>query len=147
MWIKSTGGRPMNWTKYRNMFKIDASRPRLRKFGFLFGGIFLLIFAWHWYHANQGSLLWGLIAGVFFSAAWLLPRLLKVIYIPWMIMTNGLGFIVTHILLVVLFYVVLTPLGIIMRLTGRDAMNRKWSVDSYWIEHDKADPSDMERMF
>jgi len=137
----------MNWTEIRHLFRIDATRPRLRKFGFLFGGIFLLIFVWNWYHAKPGLLLWGLTASVFFGVALLLPRILKVIYIPWMILANGIGFIVTHVLLAALFYIIITPLGLIKSLFGKDALNRGWSAESYWIERRKTDPGGMERMF
>jgi hypothetical protein len=48
---------------------------------------------------------------------------------------------------VVVFYGVLTPIGLLMRLFGRDPLNRTFdrSATSYWIEHDPG--SDLDRYF
>ena len=51
--------------------------------------------------------------------------------------------IVSPIVLGLMFYVVLTPIGIAMRLFGRDEMRRRWNRDakSYWIARDPPGPA------
>jgi hypothetical protein len=50
-------------------------------------------------------------------------------------------------MMAILFYLVITPVGLVFRLVGRDAMNRRFdpSLPSYWVEHRM--PASLERYF
>jgi hypothetical protein len=50
---------------------------------------------------------------------------LKIIYTPWMKFGHILGFINTRIILGFIFFVMITPMGLVMRLMGKDPMCRK----------------------
>ena len=71
-----------------------------------------------------------------------LPRSLKWVYVAWMTLAMVLGAIVSTILLVLLFYLVVTPIGLIARLAGKDFLSRKLDskASSYWILRDIAQP-------
>jgi hypothetical protein len=58
-------------------------------------------------------------------------------YIGWMYLAFPIGWTVSHVLLAVTYYLVLTPIGLIMRAVGRDPMRRRLDPEakSYWIEH------------
>lgn len=75
------------------------------------------------------------------------PRLCRGFYRSGMTMTFHIGQVVASVLLVVLFLVVLTPLGLILRLLGKDllAMRRRRDANTYWREAQKWGPLD--RMF
>ena len=76
-----------------------------------------------------------------FNQAWL-----KVIYTKWMKVAHAIGQVVTTLILVIFFYGVLTPVGIVLRLMGKDYMNRKLEPQAvtYWILREKK-PFDKER--
>ena len=62
-------------------------------------------------------------------------------YRVWMSFACGMNFLVTRLLLTLIFWGVLTPIALVFRLWGRDAIRLKKSSftrDSYWLEHDKA---------
>lgn len=63
------------------------------------------------------------------------PRGLAPVYRIWMTLARALAWINTRIILFLLFYGVVTPVGVVMRLLGRDPLKRKLdrSCSSYWI--------------
>jgi hypothetical protein len=69
------------------------------------------------------------------AVLWTLPRLARSVYIGWMTAVSPIGWTITGFLLGLVFYLVLTPLGLIMRLFGHDPMQRRIdeSVQSYWV--------------
>jgi hypothetical protein len=70
---------------------------------------------------------------------WGLPSLGKSIYLGWMGAAAPIGWTISHVVLGAVFYLVLFPIGLCMRLVGRDPMQRKLDRDakSYWIERDR----------
>ncbi len=60
---------------------------------------------------------------------------MRAIYVVWMLAVWPIGLVVSHVVLAVVFYLVLTPIGIIMKLCGRDPMERKFdeNASTYWI--------------
>lgn len=99
-----------------------------------------------------GWLLWKGHGFILLSAGLLLillgvaiPRWLKPLYVPWMALALALGFVMTRVLLTVLFFAIITPVGIVMRWTGRDPLRQKLdkSAQSYWIS--KAPTEDLKK--
>jgi hypothetical protein len=120
----------------------NPSRKELRQFGFLclvfFGGLG----AARYHHAGMTvgvELLAGAatIGGVLGALA---PQALKWIYVGWMVAVFPIGWTVSHLLLGVIYYAVLTPIGLLIRAMGHDPMNRKLdrSAKSYWSTHEQA---------
>lgn len=81
-------------------------------------------------------------AGVIFN-----PRFGRNLFKLWASMFLPLGWTVSHLILAVIYYIVLSPIGWVMRLLGRDPLQRRFdpSAQSYWIERDS--PSNPERYF
>ena len=125
--------------------------PRaLRKFGLLVGGIFCLIGAWPAIYRGQPARWWALAAGVFLIApALLAPRVLAPVHRAWMLVGEILGWINTRILLGVVFYLVITPMGLIMRLLGKHTMRRGFEpdVESYRVVKRPRPGAHMTRQF
>ena len=121
--------------------KLPKATPReLRKFGLTVGGVFsalgLLFYLrhkpwWPWFVSPGVPLM---VLGI------VLPRGLKWIFVAWMTFAMALGAIVSTILLTLLFYLVVTPVGLIARLSGRDFLNRKLRLGavSHWLVRDPA---------
>jgi predicted membrane protein len=66
-------------------------------------------------------------------------KLTKGIYISLTLITLPIGMAVSFLLLGAFYYLVLTPIGLFFRLTGRDVLNRKFepNTDSYWIKRSR----------
>lgn len=108
----------------------------VRKFGLLFAALGVLAGA---YMAWKGSRsLWipfGL-AGIFLLTGLAIPRVLRPFYVAWMRFASILAWINTRVLLSVFFFLVLTPVGLVMRLLGKDLLDKKIdrAAQSYWVK-------------
>jgi multisubunit Na+/H+ antiporter MnhG subunit len=106
------------------MEKINSDLKSLRKFG-MTTGIALLAVAVVIImrrHNPQPALT---IALIFFILGIATPILLKPLYLAWMRFAYILGWVNTRLLLAVIFYLVFTPIGLVMRLCGVDPLKRK----------------------
>lgn len=128
------------------------SRSELRKFGFLMSVCFILLgglFLWR----DKGFYWCFFILSAFFLFfALVLPGALGKIYKSWMALSRIMGFFMSRLILSILFYLVLTPMGILMRLFGKDLLDINFtrnSPASYWIpkKNDNSLERDYERQF
>jgi hypothetical protein len=111
----------------------------LRKFGLTTGAIIVVLFAFFfpWVFDMAAMPMWPWIAaGILSVPALLMPSLLRPVYATWMKIGHAIGWVNTRIILGVLFYVLVLPMGLIMRLFGKDPMAREMnkSISSYRIE-------------
>jgi hypothetical protein len=106
-----------------------------RAFGLVFAGVFLVIAGWPLFHGE--ALRWWAVgvASVFALLALVKPVLLARLNRLWIKLGILLGKIVSPIALGILFYGVFTPIGIMMRLAGKDPLRLQFvsDADSYWI--------------
>ena len=130
---------------------LKTSAHDLRKFGLMVGGVFAvlgLFFLWR-HKAYYPYFLWPGVVLVLFGVV--LPRALKWIYIAWMSLAFVLGFVMAHVILTLLFLLVITPIGLVARLVGKDFLSLKLdrAVKSYWIPRSTKTKSaaDYERQF
>ncbi len=130
---------------------IDASRPKVRKFGILFGCIGLLVAAYGGWKGLATGPWWGAAGVLCIIAAFAGYRLLRPLYIGWMAFAFVLGWVNTRLILGIFFYLILTPIGLILRLTGKDLLDRRidHQASSYWVKRDPTlfDPRRCERLF
>lgn len=69
------------------------------------------------------------------------PALLQPIWVGMMILAAPIGFVVGHVVVVVVFYIVVTPIALFFRFTGRDALQRAiTSPPSYWEQRPPTPP-------
>ena len=68
---------------------------------------------------------------------------LRYVFIGMSVVSLPIGFVVSHLLLGVLYYLVLTPIGLIMRLAGKDPLRLKGDRNalSYWVERQPPGPA------
>jgi len=113
-----------------------------RSFGFVFAVVFVVIAAWPLL-AGNGVRPWALaVAAGFALIAVVMPSLLAVLNRLWMKFGLLLGKIVSPVALGILFYGAFTPLGIVMRLAGKDPLRLKLDphATSYWIPREPPGP-------
>lgn len=102
-----------------------ASSSELRNFGLLVGGIFLLIGIWPLAWRGESVRTWALVlGGLLVALGLLIPVALGPVFKVWMKIGGVLGRINTAIILSVVFFILFTPIGLVMRLR-RDPMRRK----------------------
>ena len=84
-------------------------------------------------HNTTASVIVGTLAlsigvpGLFF------PRLLKPVFVGWMIAVFPIGWLVSHVILLLIYWTIFVPVGLILRQLGHDPLRlRKPTVDSYW---------------
>ncbi|MCH8291222.1 hypothetical protein IH992_09005 [Candidatus Poribacteria bacterium] len=116
----------------------EQKRKELRKFGLLVGGILALIgllFLWRGRHEIARIVLWS-IGGFLIVFGAIAPIVLKPIYVAWMKFAFVLGWVNSRILLSIIFFVFFTPMALIQRVFGRDALHRRMEkgTNSYWIK-------------
>lgn len=63
------------------------------------------------------------------------PSFLKPLYIVLSVVGYPIGFVVSHVIMFLIFYLVFTPIGVIFKIVGRDALNRRFeqSAGTYWV--------------
>jgi len=75
----------------------------------------------------------------FLLTGFIIPMVLKPVYVAWMRLAFVLGWVNTRLLLCVLFYLVFTPIGLALRLFGKDLLDRKLdkNAETYWHRREK----------
>jgi hypothetical protein len=114
-----------------NSTNSSATRKELRKFGLLVGGAFGTIGLWPAVARGDTLRVWAVVlAFVLMLGALVAPGSLRLPHRIWMTLGNVLGWINTKIILGLVFFGIFTPMGVAMRLFGRDAVRRRFAVDA-----------------
>jgi len=109
--------------------------PPDRHFGALFTGVFAVLAVVNYFRGGRAYLWLAALCVVFGIVTLARPKLLRPINILWMRFASLLHRIVSPVVLGVIFYVVITPVGLVQRLSGRDALRRRPNprARSYWL--------------
>ena len=123
---------------YDEIRHIKTGKKDLRSFGVIIGIILLLIAGFLFYKEKESFQIFLYIAGSFIGFGLIIPIILKPIYIVWMTFAVVLGWFMTRVILSLLFYVIITPIGLVMRTFGKDFLDiKKQAVKgSYWNQRD-----------
>mgnify|MGYP001295417721 CR=1 FL=1 len=119
---------------------IKTENKDLRSFGITFGIIFLIIAGFLFYIENESFQLFIVISSAFIIFGLLFPITLKPIYISWMSFAIILGWFMTRFILSLLFYLIVTPIGLITRVLGKDflELKKEASNGSYWNQRESS---------
>ena len=121
----------------RNNSKIKISSNR--SFGIVFFFVFFIIYLWPLTNENPLRV-WSIFVAIIFLILGLMnSKLLAPLNILWFKFGKLLGYIVSPIVMGFVFFVVITPTGLIMKIIGKDLLNNKYNnkIKSYWINRDK----------
>ena len=129
----------------------NPDKQELRKFGLIFAGMFILIFAlllpWIW---DKSQPMWAwIVAAVFAGTGLLLPMALTPVYHLWMKIGHVLGWINTRIILGIVFFLLFAPVALLFHLLGKDPMHRQLDANAstYRVNSEKPPRERMERPF
>ena len=129
----------------------DKKARELRRFGLMVGAIFAIIAIVPLLLRGDGPRGWALlIAGGLMTLGLVFPRALGPVYRVWMWVGHILGQFNTRLLLGLVYFLMMTPMGVVMRLMGRDPLDRQLKDrPSYWVARKRQpDPKGaMERRF
>jgi len=113
---------------------IKNEKSDFRKFGITIGLLLIIIAGFLFWRGKESFEILLVIGSALLVLGLVIPIILKPIYWLWMILAVILGWIMTRVILSLLFYVVITPIGVFSRLFGSKFLDLKWdkSKDSYW---------------
>lgn len=120
-----------------------------RGFGLVFAVLFAIIGFWPLLD-GAAPRLWALApAAAFLALAWLAPRTLAPLNRLWTRFGLLLARVMNPLVLGLLFYGAVTPMGLVMRALGKDPLRRRFEPEaaSYWIARRPAGPAPMSRQY
>ena len=116
----------------------NPTRRDLNQFGFIWLGFVALFGVIAFFKFNSPMVArWLWIAAVVVPiVGWLVPAFMRLVFLGMSYLAWPIGFVVSHVVLAVVYYLVLTPIGLLTRLFGYDSMKREFEPEagSYWIE-------------
>ena len=127
------------------------TNKKLREFGLIFGAILVLLFGvlLPWIFGSNFPLWPWWILGVTGSMALIYPQSLRLLFNAWMLFGMVMGWINTRVILGVIFYCVIMPYGLTIRLLGKDLLSKKLdsALFTYRIINNDDDINDMNNPF
>jgi hypothetical protein len=134
---------------YWSDIQFDPNHKTLRQFAGLWLAFFGALALWH--GLARGRIVVGLGLGLLALVVGLLglarPEWMRFIYIGWMVLAFPIGWTVSQIMLAMMFFGLFTPIALVFRLVGRDALQRTQQAQpkSYWVP--KPAPAALGRYF
>ena len=135
--------------QFKNMIPINRN-PTLSQLRLFAAVVFPLFWGWVaflvWRRAASPRVAVA-IAGVAVAISivgLLSPAFMKRVWIAMMVGLSPIGWVMSHVILGFIYYLVLTPVGLALRLAGRDPLHRRFDrgAKSYWIDRGKEPPVD-----
>ena len=110
-----------------------------RNFGLVFFIVFLIVSIWPLTYDEPVRIWSSIISSVFLILGLMNSKLLTPLNKLWFKFGMILGAIVSPVVLGVVFFLVVTPIGLIMKIMGKDLLNKKYDKkkETYWIKRDK----------
>jgi multisubunit Na+/H+ antiporter MnhG subunit len=130
---------------------IKGDKSDWRKFGITMG-IILAVMGFYllWKGKNYVEYVFSL-AAAFFILGLVISSALKPVYKAWMVMSVIMGFIMTRVIMVFIFYIIVTPVGFVASIIGKNFLDMKIdkTAKSYWMVREmvRKEKSDYERQF
>jgi hypothetical protein len=127
----------------------DPTQRDIMVFGFvipLVAAVLGLLIAFRFDTPGTARLIW-LVGAVLTLTYAAIPGWRRCLFIGWMYATYPIGWIVSHVALLIVFFLVIVPFGLVIRLSGRDLLHRRFdrSTPSYWVRRQRV--SDLRRYF
>lgn len=130
---------------------IKEDKTTLRKFGLTVGIVLLLVGIVLYLTGKSSSVVFGGAGVLLVLFGLILPNILKPLNKIWMILALIMGWFMSRVILIILFYLVLTPIGITAKIFGKKFLNLKIDKEakSYWEKREKSvtEKIDYERQF
>ena len=118
---------------------IETKKSTEKSFGYVFSFIFFLV-SLYLFFTSRDLYIWAIIISlIFLMVALFYPKLLNIPNELWFKFGIFLGSIIAPIIMMLVFFIVVTPTGVIMRFLGKDLLKQKLdnSVESYWEKREQ----------
>jgi len=131
-----------------NRISAGLSKAECRRFGLTVGGAFVVIaLVSRWRGHTLAPIVPASVGVVLLAGAIVAPMALAPVHRWWMGLARVISRITTPIVLGILYFIVITPFGLLMRAIGRDPLRRKRDVATHLITRSTAVSSSMVRQF
>ncbi len=121
-----------------------------RRFGLMVGAAFCLLGALLWWRGRpMAAGVVGAAGAALVALGLVRPRVLSPVFRAWMKLAMVLSKVTTPVLLAAVYFLVITPIGILRRLTGNNALRARARGNSFWVtrENRGRQRADLERQF
>ena len=123
------------------MKRVDSDKIKIisnRSFGLVFFVVFLIVSLWPLTSVGSIRIWSAIISAVFLILGLINSRLLTPLNVFWFKFGMILGAIISPIVMGIVFFLVVTPTGFILRIMGKDLLNKKYDKEkeTYWIKRD-----------
>ncbi len=119
---------------------IDKSDEAVKKTGITVGVVLILISLFLWYLGTTSFIYFSIIGGLFVILAFIAIPILRPFHKIWMMLALLMGFVMSRVILTLLYYLVLTPIGLVAKLVGKKFMPLGFdkNASTYWEKRDLA---------
>lgn len=123
-----------------------SDRREQRKFGVVMAAAFVVLACIRWWLKGYTPVMLFGVAGAFLVLAIVGPRALKPVFAAWLKFAEALNWVVTRVALIAVFMLLIVPTRLVLRVFGKDPLNRRWLPDAstYW-EDAEEQPDEFER--
>jgi hypothetical protein len=107
-----------------------------RRSALLVAAVLLLVAGWNFYRGRMTVVvIFASIGAALVAAGLFVPPAARAFHVAWMRLAVALGHVNSRVLLTLMYYLVVTPYGLVTRLAGRDPLRRRGArEESYWVE-------------
>ena len=130
---------------------INSGKKQLKEFALTIGIVLLIVSAIMFYNSSELKLHFGIAGILVILLGYVFPNLLMPLQKLWMALALVLGFFMSRLILTLLFYLVITPIGLISKLAGKDFLDLKLTrtKETFWNYREKKEYQkiDSERQF
>ncbi len=134
--------------EFRN---IDTSEKAVKKNGVTVGIVLIIISFILWWLGKNSFIYFSAVGGIFIILSYIAVPVLKPFHKFWIGLSLVLGFIMSRVILTILFYFVVTPIGLLAKLVGKKFMPLGFdkNATTYWEKREKTvkEKLDYERQF
>lgn len=122
----------------------EATAKQLRQFGLLVGSILIIIGSYWMFYRDifeTARMVVLVIGGILFISGLAIPTVLKPIYKVWMALAHVLAWVNTRIIISLIFFLVITPIGFLLRIFKGDFLGEKFHSEdeTYWSDTERAE--------
>ncbi len=131
--------------------QIDVSNKAVMKTGITVGVVLILVSSLLWYFEKTTFVYFSITGGLLVIFAFIATSVLRLFHRLWMMLALLMGFVMSRVILTLLFYFILTPVGLIAKFVRKKFMPLGFdkNVLSYWEKRENVNkkPLDYERQF
>ena len=115
------------------------SQSSNRSFGLLFFVVFLILALWPLKNGSNINLYFIIVSAIFLIIGLINSKLLSPLNKSWIKLGEILGMIIAPIVMALVYFVILTPISLIVRLFGKDLLGLRFlkEKESYWVKRKK----------